>query len=85
MEVVTNNKSGKQKQNVIGSNKELIKELFKGSNGIALAHNSKGQIILNCGVYDKEQVLIHQNIPQQDLSKNQCQQEEFMQVQTYPL
>jgi hypothetical protein len=54
VELVTNNKSGKQKQNVIGSNKELIKELFKGSNGIALAHNSKGQIILNCGVYDKE-------------------------------
>lgn len=54
MEVNTNNKSGKQKQNIIGSNKELIKELFKGSNGIALARNNKGQIILTCGVYDKE-------------------------------
>jgi hypothetical protein len=43
------------KKNVINSNKELIKELFKGSSGIALAHNSQGQLIVTCGVYDKEE------------------------------
>ena len=41
------------KKNVINSNRELIKELFKGSNGIAVARNANGEIILTCGVYDK--------------------------------
>lgn len=42
------------KKNVINSNKELIKEMFKGSNGIAIARNANGEIILTCGIYDKE-------------------------------
>ncbi|WP_207515999.1 hypothetical protein [Longitalea luteola] len=46
-----------RKQNIIGSNKELIKELSKGTGGIAVARNNKGQIILTCGVYDKGMAL----------------------------
>lgn len=52
VEIRTNGRA--RKENVIQSNKELIKEVFKGSTGIAVARNSKGQIILTCGVYDKE-------------------------------
>jgi hypothetical protein len=50
--ILTNSTS--KKQSIIKSNKELINGLFKGSTGIALALNNKGQIILTCGVYDKE-------------------------------
>jgi hypothetical protein len=53
--VEVNTRGRTTKKNVINSNKELIKEIFKGSNGIALAHNKQGQIILTCGVYDKEE------------------------------
>ena len=46
-------KAGRTTRNTISSNKELCKELFKGSTGIAVALNNLGQIILTCGVYDK--------------------------------
>jgi hypothetical protein len=52
VEIRTNGSA--RKENIIESNKELIKEVFKGSTGIAVARNNKGQIILTCGVYDKE-------------------------------
>jgi len=52
VKILTNSTS--KKENTIESNKELINGLFKGSTGIALARNNKGQIILTCGVYDKE-------------------------------
>lgn len=52
VKIVTNSSS--RKQNMIESNKELIKEVFKGSTGIAVTRNDKGQIMLTCGVYDKE-------------------------------
>jgi hypothetical protein len=42
------------KKNVITSNKELCKELFRGSTGMAVAINSKGELILTGGVYNKE-------------------------------
>lgn len=44
----------KIKKNLTGD-KAIFKELSKGSTGIALALNKENQIILTCGVYDKEQ------------------------------
>lgn len=48
---------GKVTKTVLSSTKVLIYELFRGSTGIALAVNNQGQIILTCGVYDKEKRL----------------------------
>jgi hypothetical protein len=53
VEIISRGRSSKK--NTINSNKELLKELNTGSSGIALAHNSQGQMILSCGVYDKEE------------------------------
>jgi hypothetical protein len=58
VEIRTNGRA--RKENIIQSNKELIRGLFKGSTGIAVAYNDKGQIILTCGVYDKETGSIYQ-------------------------
>jgi hypothetical protein len=49
--ILTNSTS--RKQNIIENNKELINKMFKGSIGIAVAQNNKGQIILTCGEYYK--------------------------------
>lgn len=42
------------KKNTITSNKELVKELFKGSSGLAIAAITNNQLKITCGVYDKE-------------------------------
>lgn len=48
------NKGRLTKKNTITSNKELTKELFKGSAGLAIASITNDQLKLTCGVYDKE-------------------------------
>ena len=41
-------------RNEIKSIEKLCKELSKGTQGIAVGYNKKGEIVLTCGVYDKE-------------------------------